>query len=192
MRPIRAAVVALVLATLLVGPVPSATASQSVPLPSPGSSAAIEAPRRPVLQSAVIKVNIPPDCRNKNGFTICYSKKQKMVIPLWNGLIVREALKFDRTARPGGKASDGTGPWNTRNGTHRVYAKYYSKISTAYNVPLPFFMKFSGGQGFHYSSEFDKTGYPYSHGCVGLKSYAFAKWLYSKTKIGTRVIITRG
>jgi hypothetical protein len=115
-----------------------------------------------------------------------------MLYALFNGRIVMMTKKIPAVgkARHGGPASDGSGPWFTRESTNfHIFWKALNPLSKEYHVHMPYFMAFSGGQGIHYSAEY-AGGYKYSHGCVGLKSMALAKFLYYWAPIGTRVIVT--
>jgi lipoprotein-anchoring transpeptidase ErfK/SrfK len=136
---------------------------------------------------ASARAYIPADCQGFTGNIICASKGQNRVILVHNGQVVRSGK-----ARFGGVASDGTGPWFTRNGVHAVGYKQFNPVSTLYGVNMPFFVQFSGGQGIHYSYEFAQTGYKYSHGCVGLRKYKFAQKVYNFAYPGMVVVVTSG
>lgn len=129
---------------------------------------------------------LPSSCQGYSGKMICASKAQGRVMLVRSGRLVKSSK-----ARFGGKASDGSGPWFTREGAHMVGYKQYNPVSTLYGVNMPFFVQFSGGQGIHYSSEF-ASGYPYSHGCIGLKRYKFAQRLYNFAYPGMTVVVTGG
>lgn len=128
---------------------------------------------------------LPRACRGRSGKLICASKSAKRVYLVRSGRIVASAR-----ARFGGRASDGSGPWFTREGTFRILYKDSNAFSTLYHVYMPYFMAFSGGQGFHYSSEY-AGGYPYSHGCVGFARYRFARKAFRWAPTGTKVVVTR-
>lgn len=130
----------------------------------------------------------PPNvCLGKPGKVICASKADKRVYALYNGRVVRY-----HDSRYGGKASDGSGPWFTREGKFRVNWKSPARKSTLYRVWMYDVLNFSGGQHIHYSPEFAQYGWRYgSHGCVGLRNRTFSKWLYKWAPVGTRVIVTR-
>lgn len=140
-----------------------------------------------VTTPASAKAYLPDACKGYSGKMICASKAQARVIIVKNGQVVRSGK-----ARFGGVASDGTGPWFTRNGVHAVGYKQPNPVSTLYGVNMPFFVQFSGGQGIHYSYEFAQTGYSYSHGCVGLKKYNFARKVYNFAYPGMVVVVTPG
>ena len=129
--------------------------------------------------------SLPSACQGIPGKMICASKSKRRVFLVKNGVIKRSA-----PARFGGRASDGTGPYFTREGRFSVQYKDIGAISTLYRVKMPFFMAFSGGQGLHYSSEF-AGGYPYSHGCVGTNSWSFAQKAFNWAPVGTPFVVTR-
>ena len=53
-------------------------------------------------------------------------------------------------------------------------------------------MFFSGGQAVHYSPYFARDGYNGgSHGCVNLRDYEGAQWLFDHTPTGSRVVVYR-
>ncbi len=131
------------------------------------------------------KAYLPKECQGYSGPMICASKAQGRVIIVQDGQVVRSGR-----ARFGGVASDGTGPWKTRNGVHAVGYKQINPVSTLYGVNMPFFVQFSGGQGIHYSAEFAQTGYQYSHGCIGLSNYKFAQRVYNFAYPGMVVVVT--
>ena len=135
--------------------------------------------------TASAATSLPKACQGTPGKLICASKSQRRVFLVKNGVIKRSA-----PARFGGRASDGSGPWYTREGRFSILYKDIGAISTLYRVKMPFFMAFSGGQGLHYSSEF-AGGYPYSHGCIGLKSWAFARKAFRWAPVGTPFVVTR-
>lgn len=135
---------------------------------------------------AAAKAYLPAACRGY-GSMLCASKAQSRVIIVKDGRVLRSGR-----ARFGGVASDGSGPWYTRNGVHEVGYKQANPVSTLYGVNMPFFVQFSGGQGIHFSYEFAQTGYKYSHGCVGLKNYKFAQKVYNFAYPGMTVVVTSG
>lgn len=139
------------------------------------------------VSPAAAKAYLPKECRGYSGSMLCASKAQARVIMVQNGQVVRSGR-----ARFGGVASDGTGPFYTRIGIHTVGYKSKNEKSTDYGVYMPFFVQFSGGEGIHYSREFAQTGYAYSHGCVGLSNYKFARKVYNFAYPGMVVVVTSG
>lgn len=125
----------------------------------------------------------PSACRGM-GKVLCASKSDGMLYMVVNGFIVDGGR-----ARFGGYASDGSGPYYTRQGTFYVYDKGVNVWSNLYGVNMPYWMAFSGGQGIHYSQEF-ADGYPNSHGCVGLASWSYAQKVYNWAPVGTKVVVT--
>ena len=78
----------------------------------------------------------------------------------------------------------------TREGTFRVSRKYEYVISNLYFTPMPYSMFFSGGQAVHYSSNFARLGYASSsHGCVNIADLAQVKSLFSKVRVGDKVVV---
>ena len=74
----------------------------------------------------------------------------------------------------------------TATGSYSVSDKHEYWVSTIYNIPMPFFLRLSGGEmGMHAGW---LPGFPASHGCIRMPLEK-AKELFSKTDVGTRVII---
>lgn len=88
---------------------------------------------------------------------------------------------------------DGKPGYETRQGVYRIYGKERDAFSNLYYVPMPYSLKFSGGQFIHYSAEFDRVGYTMagSHGCVNIGDKDVAAWLYSKMRVGDKVVTYR-
>ncbi len=126
----------------------------------------------------------PGPCRGYAGKVLCAIESDGRVYLVNNGIVTDSG-----SARFGGYASDGSGYYATRHGQFRIFTKGENVWSNLYGVNMPFFMGFSGGQGFHYSQEY-ANGYPYSHGCVGFSSWSFAQRAYVWAPIGTRVIVS--
>lgn len=128
--------------------------------------------------------SVPAACKGYYK-VICASKARGNVMLIKRGQVVRST-----SARFGGRASDGSGPWFTREGRFSVFYKNANAWSSAYHVYMPYFMAFSGGQGLHYSSEY-ANGYRYSHGCIGVRSRKFARYAFKWTPYGTSFVVTR-
>jgi len=78
----------------------------------------------------------------------------------------------------------------TPTGTFTITQKDADHISNLYDAPMPYMMRLTNdGVAIHGSPELHPS-YA-THGCVGLP-IAFARKLFAATKLGTRVIITRG
>ena len=78
----------------------------------------------------------------------------------------------------------------TPTGTFTITQKDADHISNLYDAPMPYMMRLTNdGVAIHGSRELHPS-YA-THGCVGLP-IPFAKRLFGATKLGTRVIITRG
>lgn len=171
---------------------PATAASATVPnqTVAPKASVVVQGSTASMVQLAAIPSWVPSKCRTyngKNGKVICVGIKSWQLVALQNHKVYL-ITSARHGAEAGHYASDGSGPWPTRRGTFRIYAKYVDKVSTLYRVHMPYFMPFSGGQGIHYSSEY-AGGYRWSHGCVGLKSLTKARQLYNWAQVGTTVIV---
>ncbi len=80
----------------------------------------------------------------------------------------------------------------TREGAFRVSRKSRDHVSSLYRTWMPFAMFFSGGQAVHYSPYFARDGYNGgSHGCVNLRDFAGARWLFDHVPLGTPVYVYR-
>lgn len=77
---------------------------------------------------------------------------------------------------------DGMPGLETRQGAFSIYGKDADAWSKLYDVPMPYSLKFSGGQYIHYSAEFSRVGYTSSgsHGCVNISDRSTAAWLYKR------------
>jgi hypothetical protein len=74
-------------------------------------------------------------------------------------------------------------------GVFKVLQKKVDHVSNLYNAPMPYMMRLTwDGVAIHASEVED--GYA-THGCIGVP-LPFAKLLYAQTKLGDRVIVTRG
>jgi lipoprotein-anchoring transpeptidase ErfK/SrfK len=113
------------------------------------------------------------------GRILCINKKTRKVVFLVNGKVVAYG-----DARFGGKRTP------TRNGNFKVYRKSKNHVSSIYKSPMPYAMFFSGGQAVHYSSDFKARGYNgSSHGCVNMRDKKKIALIFSKVKIGDRVLV---
>ncbi len=78
----------------------------------------------------------------------------------------------------------------TREGSFRVNSKSRDHVSSLYRTWMPFAMFFSGGEAVHYSPYFARDGYNGgSHGCVGLRDFDKAQWLFDHIGVGTKVYV---
>lgn len=135
-------------------------------------------------------VRLDPRCYTK-GVVVCASKKDRKVYYVDKGRIVKTL-----DARFGGRAYDTRGRqrmYSTREGSFTITRKIRDEVSYAYgNEPMPFSSYFHGGQAFHYSSGFARTGWVGdwgSHGCINLRSWSGAQWLFNNVRPGTRVVV---
>ncbi len=75
-------------------------------------------------------------------------------------------------------------------GMFRVYRKARHHRSTDYDTPMPYSLFYNGAESIHYSYYFHRDGYNgASHGCVNLRDFKGAGWLFRHSPIGTRVYV---
>ena len=142
------------------------------------------------LKSQVVKRKLDRRCYT-SGVVVCASKKDRKVYYVSKGKIVKTL-----DARFGGRAYDQQGKekiYTTKEGSFTITRKVKNEVSYAYgNTPMPFTSYFYGGQGFHYSYGFAAQGWRGdwgSHGCINLRSWSGAEWLFNKVKVGTKVVV---
>ena len=122
---------------------------------------------------------LPKRCLGER--TICIDKTQRLVRLVEKGEVV---LTLD--ARFGFVGAE------THEGTFRVHFKSRDHVSSLYRTWMPFALFFSGGQAVHYSPYFARDGYSGgSHGCVNLRDFDRARWLFDRVPLGTRVHVYR-
>ncbi len=122
---------------------------------------------------------LPGAC--KSGRVICANKSTRQIAFIVNG---RTQIVLD--ARFGSVRRNVA----TRDGNFRVYWKNADHVSSLYAQAMPFSLFFSGGQAFHFSSDFVRNGYNgASHGCVNLRSYSGARALFNMVRVGDRVYV---
>jgi lipoprotein-anchoring transpeptidase ErfK/SrfK len=120
---------------------------------------------------------LPDACMQER--TICVDKTQRLL-----RLVEGGAVQMTLDARFG---MAGT---TTREGAFRIQRKSRDHTSTLYQTWMPFAMFFSGGQAVHYSPFFARDGYyGGSHGCIGVRDMAKARWLFDQIPIGTKVYV---
>lgn len=121
---------------------------------------------------------LDPRCAT-TGEVLCIDKSQKVLRYLVNGTVL---LVMD--------ARFGSADLPTREGVFHVYLKNRDQVSTIYHTPMPFAMFFSGGQAVHFSKYFRAAGYNgHSHGCVNVRDFAAAGYLFDHVPLGTLVVI---
>lgn len=119
------------------------------------------------------------DARCMTGRVLCVNKTTRKTHWMINGKII--ATYDSRFGRKG---------MATREGTFRIYWKNKNHVSSIYGSAMPFSMFFSGGQAFHYSSDFARVGYNgASHGCINLRSWSGAQYLFNNVKVGDKVVV---
>ena len=113
--------------------------------------------------------------------SLCADKTQKILRYVVDGKV---RLTLDaRFGLPGMETGDGL---------FRVYWKSRDHVSSAYHSWMPFALFFNGGEAIHYSPYFARDGYNGgSHGCIGVRNFAMAEWLFDRVPTGTRVYVYR-
>lgn len=123
------------------------------------------------------RVKLHANCMT--GRAICVDKTARKLYWVVNGR-VQKTLDA-RFARPG---------FSTPTGNYRVYTKIYKDWSRAYRAWMPFSIYYQGGRAVHYSYGFASDGYNGgSAGCVNLRDWNGAAWLYNQVRVGDKVII---
>lgn len=146
--------------------------AQPIPKPTPP----------PVAVPDVVKYQLNSKCDDE-AKVICADQSRRKVWYLENGKVVKQ---FD--------ARFGAASTPTRNANWRITRKVRDEVSYLYNlVPMPFSMYFSGGQAFHYSADFAAIGWNNSrggsHGCINLRDYSGAEWMFNRVPVGTLAIV---
>jgi lipoprotein-anchoring transpeptidase ErfK/SrfK len=78
----------------------------------------------------------------------------------------------------------------TDQGLFHVYRKARHHSSSDYGTPMPYSLFYNGAESIHYSYYFHRDGYNgASHGCVNLRDFAGAGWLFRHSPLGTRVYV---
>lgn len=84
----------------------------------------------------------------------------------------------------------GAAKYPTDLGVFRVYRKARHHRSSDYGTPMPYSLFYNGAESIHYSYYFRRDGYNgASHGCVNLRDYKGAGWLFRHSPVGTRVYV---
>ena len=127
-----------------------------------------------------------PGC-TKPGIILCVNKTQKVLRYVQDGKIL---LTLDVNVGPE-KGDKWYGQYSaTRAGNFHVFHKARMEYSNSYGTPLPWFMQFDNGIGFHFSEFFKAEGYKNSsYGCVTPRDEAGAKWVYQHTPMNTSVVV---
>lgn len=127
---------------------------------------------RPAVPRAV-------DSRCMSGHVACVDKTTRKVYWMEDGRLVKTLdARFGRVGM------------ETRVGTFSIFWKSRDHVSTEFGGSMPFALFFSGGQAIHYSSDFAAVGYNgASHGCVNLRDWNGAKWLFERARTGDKVVV---
>lgn len=125
---------------------------------------------------------------SSEGIVISVDKTQKVLRHLRDGQVIR-TMEVNIGPDAGDKWF---GQYSvTREESNRIFAMERFSVSSMYGMPLPYFMPFDGGLGFHYSDFFEATGYDNnsSYGCVTTRDEQSAKWLFEHAPMKTRVVV---
>ncbi|WBQ04566.1 L,D-transpeptidase [Kribbella sp. CA-293567] len=144
-----------------------------------GSATAKAKPKAKAKKTVLVpgRRHIAKQCMT--GRYLCINKKTRKVMFIVNG-----RLQAEGDARFGGPRTP------TKNGTFKVYRKSKNHVSSIYHTPMPYAMFFVGGQAVHYSADFKARGYNgSSHGCANMRDKKKIAWIFSKVKIGDKVLV---
>ena len=120
---------------------------------------------------------LPSACTHER--TICVDKEQMLLRLVEGGKVT---LTLD--------ARFGLEGVRTHEGAFRIHLMSRHHISSLFGSSMPFALFFSGSQAVHYSPYFARYGYNGgSHGCIGIRDYAKARWLFNRVGIGTKVYV---
>lgn len=122
----------------------------------------------------------PLDPRCLTGRVLCADKTSLTLRWVVDGEVRRT---FDaRFGAPGG--------FETGEGLFHVTVKSRDHVSSLYDASMPFALFFNGGEAVHFSPAFVADGYDgYSHGCVNLRDYDGAAWLFDQVQVGDSVVV---
>lgn len=116
-----------------------------------------------------------------SGRVLCIDKTRDKLYYMNNSRVIRTM-----------DARFGCASTRTREGRFRVFRKSRHHVSSIYQTPMPYAMFFSGGQAVHYSADFARRGYNgCSHGCVNIRNKSAISYVYSRIRIGDRVVVYR-
>ncbi len=132
--------------------------------------------------------SLDPRCLGP-GITLCVDKSQKITRYVRDGQVIESV---DSNFGPE-KGDPAFGRYSvTREGVFRIFYKKENSTSTLYGTPLPYFMGFSGGEGFHYSAYFDQSDYAdTSMGCIISNDRRKSAWFFANTPMKTKVVVHR-
>lgn len=153
-------------------PAPTAPATSSSPTPtSTPTVVPVTGPTQAVL-----------DARCLQGRVLCADKTAQQLYWVVDGRV--QASFEARFGRPG---------HDTPEGRWSVYQLNAQAVSRRYgDTPMPFAIFYDGNFAVHYSEEFARNANPEgSHGCVNLKDYQGADWLFRQVQRGDTVVVYR-
>jgi lipoprotein-anchoring transpeptidase ErfK/SrfK len=131
----------------------------------------------PARADDVAYLGLPAQCRVET--TICIDTNFRVLHYLRNGSVLRTM-----------DIRIGAPRFATDLGEYRVYRKERHHRSSDYGTRMPYSLFYNGAESIHFSYYFRRDGYNgASHGCVNLRDYKGAGWLFRHSPIGTRVYV---
>jgi lipoprotein-anchoring transpeptidase ErfK/SrfK len=130
----------------------------------------------PTVQSIVVKLKDPSGLQH----LYAYDEEKKLVASF-----IISGAKGPVMPR----SYDGEMPHN-HLGAFTIFEKDQDHYSGIYHCPMPYALRYFSGHYIHATEPkyYSELGYPASHGCIR-ESLDDAKWLYSHTPIGCKVVI---
>lgn len=130
--------------------------------------------------------SLDPRCLEP-GIRLCVDKSQKVTRYVKDGVVIR-VMDTNFGPEKGDKKFEQYS--STREGVSKIGEKKVDTVSTLYGYSMPYWMQFDGGIGFHFSKYFSQVGYKdTSMGCTTLRNKADAKWLFTNTPKGSKVVV---
>lgn len=154
---------------------PVISTAKAAPVPQVAAAPAVV-----MLSASSATRRLPKRCKNR-ARVMCVDKTRDKLYYVQNGKIIKTM-----------DARFGCASTRTREGTFRVFRKRRYTVSTITGTAMPYSMFFSGGQAVHYSSDFARRGYAgCSHGCVNIRNKSKLRYIFSRIRLGDRVVVYR-
>ena len=156
---------------------PTAGIATTSAMVTPSAKDPVKAKAKPRIMPGKLRI----DRRCMTGRVLCVNKSTRKVVLMINGKYYKKA-----------DARFGCRRMATREGSFKLYRKSKNHVSRQYGSKMPYAMFFKGGQAVHYSSDFAARGYNgCSHGCVNVRKRSTIKSMFSKVRVGDRVVVYR-
>ena len=131
------------------------------------------------LSKLASPVGVLPGRCTRVKVSLCADKTTRLI-----RYVVKGKVKLTLDARFGLPGMD------TGNGVFSVNRKSRDHVSSLYRSWMPFAMFFNGGEAVHYSPYFSRDGYNGgSHGCIGVRDFKMAEWMFDRVPMGARVYV---